>query len=183
MDHENIIKFKEVYKNGDDKLCIITEHAAGGDIHEKIAQQRLKKDSNGNQLYFKEEQVLNWVAQIALAVKYCHDRKLLHRDIKPKNVLLTDDGTCKLTDFGCSKVLSRSKSLVNSSIGTPYYVSPEMTKVESYSYKTGIWSLGVLFYEICTLEPPFQAKTALELFQKIQIGEFKDLPIRFSKNT
>ena len=106
-------------------------------------------------MYFKEEQVLHWFAQIALAIKYCHDRKLLHRDIKPKNVMLTDDGTCKLTDFGCSKVLSRSRSLVNSSIGTPYYFSPEMTKVESYSYKTDIWSLGVLFYEICTLEPPF----------------------------
>ena len=62
-----------------------------------------------------------------LAIKHCHDRKILHRDVKAANVLLNKDGSAKLADFGISRVLSRTKSLAVSGVGTPLYFSPEIT--------------------------------------------------------
>jgi len=102
-----------------------------------------------------------------LAVKHCHDRKILHRDIKAANILLNTDGSTKLADFGISRVLSRTKSLANSGVGTPLYFSPELTLGHAYNFKSDIWSLGVLLYELCALEPPFQGKTHVKLFGKI----------------
>lgn len=92
------------------------------------------------------------------------------------------DSSIKIGDFGQSRVLSTTKSMTNSQKGTPYYFSPEITKGLKYSYKSDIWALGVLLYEMCALELPFTSRTQANLFKKIQKGKIPPLPECFSPN-
>lgn len=95
---------------------------------------------------------------MCLSIQCVHNLKILHRDIKSHNIFLMKDMSIKLGDFGIAKVFNSTKSRAQTMIGTPYYFSPEMCKGETYSYKTDIWSLGVLLYEITVLEYPFKGK-------------------------
>lgn len=88
-------------------------------------------------------------------LKALQDKKILHRDIKSANVFFVD-GVAKLGDMNVSKVTECS--LAYTQTGTPYYASPEVWKEEPYSYKSDIWSLGCVLYEMCTLKPPFRAR-------------------------
>lgn len=101
--------------------------------------------------YFPEELVLSWFTQICLALKHCHDRKILHRDLKSQNIFLTKRNIVKLGDFGIARVLSNTKSIAKTVVGTPYYLSPEIIESSPYSFKSDVWSLGVLLYEMCAL--------------------------------
>lgn len=84
---------------------------------------------------------------VVLGVKHCHDRHIIHRDIKAANVFMTRSGMVKLGDFGVSKCLARTHDMVNSgAIGTPVYMAPELFDGKPYSYPADIWSLGVLLY-------------------------------------
>ena len=78
---------------------------------------------------------MDWAAQIALAIFYMHDKRILHRDLKTPNIFILDDKV-KLGDFGISKVLDEKVDLASTSIGTPYYMSPEQYKHKPYSYKS-----------------------------------------------
>ena len=88
---------------------------------------------------------------MCLALKHVHDRKIIHRDIKSQNVFLMNDNTIKMGDFGIARVLSSTKEKAKTVVGTPYYLSPEIIENKPYSFKSDIWSLGVLLYELCAL--------------------------------
>ena len=174
LNHPNIVKFKEVYKTKRGALCMIMEYADGGDILEKI------NEAHGN--YFPEIQILNWFTQIALALKHCHDRKILHRDLKSQNIFLTAKSYVKLGDFGISKILERTSDKALTIVGTPYYLSPEIIQKKPYSFDADIWSLGVLLYEICCLRPPFDSDSLSGLGLKIISGKYNPLPRQYSRN-
>lgn len=108
------------------------------------------------------------------------DQIILHRDLKPENVFLTNGSTVKLGDFGLSKLLS-AHDFASTYVGTPFYMSPEICSSERYSGKSDVWSLGCIMYELCALEPPFNARSHLELIQKIRLGKTKPLPGHYSK--
>lgn len=132
--------------------------------------------------YWSEDHVLNWFTQICLALKHVHDRKILHRDLKSQNIFLTKNNMIKLGDFGIARVLSETKSKAKTVVGTPYYLSPEIIQSKPYSFKSDIWSLGVLLYEMCALQPPFNAQSLHQLARKIIVGQYNDVPNHFSKN-
>ena len=96
MQHPNIIAYHEAYKS-DARLCIIMDYAAGGDLSHRIQKQQ----KSGQR--FAEVDVAAWMVQLLLALKYLHERKVLHRDIKPQNVFLTGKNMVKLGDFGIAK--------------------------------------------------------------------------------
>ena len=101
LDHPNIIRAHEVYKTKSGKLCIVMDYADGGDLSAMI-----KKREANNMEYFSEEDVFNILCQICLALKVCHEHKILHRDLKPHNILLMKNGRVKLADFGIAKILN-----------------------------------------------------------------------------
>jgi NIMA (never in mitosis gene a)-related kinase len=91
-----------------------------------------------------ESQILDWFTQVCLAIRHVHRHKIIHRDIKAQNVFLTKDGKVKLGDFGIARPLQLTLQKIKSVVGTPYYMSPEICENKEYSYKTDVWSLGVL---------------------------------------
>ena len=86
-----------------------------------------------------------------MAVKYLHDNHILHRDIKIQNIFVTKEGLIKLGDFGIAKKLDRTDDLAQTSLGTPFYISPEICKGKFYNYKSDIWMIGCVLYEMTQL--------------------------------
>ena len=125
------------------------DYADGGDLYKLIKNQK--------GVHFTEEQILDWFVQISLALKHIHDRKILHRDIKTQNIFLTSRKLIKLGDFGISKVLRGTMECARTAIGTPYYLSPEICENKPYNFKSDVWSLGCVLYELTTLRHAFDS--------------------------
>jgi len=87
----------------------------------------------------------------------------MHRDIKSLNVFMTKDGHVRLGDLGVAKVLSDTTNFAKTIVGTPYYLSPELCQEKPYSFKSDIWALGILLYEICAQKFPFESKNQFDL--------------------
>ena len=158
--HPNIVRVIEHFID-DGRLCIVMEYADGGDLAKRIEAQVASKSN------FLEELVINWFVQICLALKHAHDRKILHRDLKPQNIFLTAKNSVRLGDFGISKVLSNTLSVASTCVGTPLYLAPELCEGKEYDSKSDVWSLGAILYELCALQPPFTANTMPALVMRI----------------
>lgn len=170
LNHPYIIKYEESFQ---ERECfyIVMEYADGGDLAQKIRNR---------QNYFSENEILQTFIQLSLAIKYIHDRKILHRDLKAQNVFLMKDGTVKLGDFGIARVLENTFQLCHTRIGTPYYLSPEICEGNTYNSKTDIWSLGCILYELCTLRHAFNAQNMAALAVQIIRGKYEPIPSCFS---
>lgn len=173
LNHPNIIRFHEVYKTKHRKLCIVMEYADGGDLAGRIEAQR--------GVAMTEDTVLSLFVQICLAIKHMHDRKVLHRDLKTQNVFLTSTAMVKLGDFGIAKVLNATADRTKTLVGTPYYLSPEIVSSQPYSFKSDIWALGVVLYEMCALKPPFRAQSLQALVRRIDEANYQPLGSHYSQ--
>ena len=102
-----------------------------------------------------------------MAVQYIHGKRILHRDLKTSNVFLTKNNVVKLGDFGIARVLDSTLAQAKTVVGTPYYMSPEVCENKNYNYKSDLWALGCILYELCTLKHAFDATNLLGLVFKI----------------
>ncbi|ORC84455.1 protein kinase [Trypanosoma theileri] len=174
--HPNIIKYIEDHEeNG--QLLIVMEFADSGDLDRQI-----KSRATDGFRYFQEHEALFLFLQLTLALDHIHSHKMLHRDIKGANILLTSTGLIKLGDFGFSHQYDDTVSgvVANTFCGTPYYLAPELWNNQRYSKKADIWSLGVLLYEIMALKRPFTATNMKGLMAKVLAGDFAPLPEKYS---
>ncbi|KAG7173652.1 uncharacterized protein LOC121860174 [Homarus americanus] len=173
LSHPYITQFRgSCEENG--RLSIAMDYCGGGDLHTIISKRK--------GVHFPEDRVLDWFVQLCLAIKYTHDRKILHRDIKSQNIFLTDDGKIRLGDFGIAKVLNNTSDLARTCIGTPYYLSPEMCENKPYNNKSDIWALGCVLYEMMTLKHAFEANNMKALILKIIRGIYQPVPARYSRD-
>lgn len=168
--HANIVRYIEAFVN-EGSLCIVMEYASGGDLQQRIDKQ--------NGTLFASESVLDWFLQVVMALEYIHSRNILHRDLKPQNIFLTDSGIVKLGDFGIARVLSSCEDLASTRIGTPFYISPEICRGQQYNSSSDMWSAGCLLYQMCTLHVPFHAVHFDELVGKIVKAEYAPIPSQF----
>ena len=161
--HPNIVRYHDSFmaKKGA-SLCISMEYCDGGDLADQI--------KNAKRHLFSEDKILHWFVQMALGLHYMHANKVLHRDLKTQNVFLLGNGRLVLGDLGISKVLDGTMDFAQTCIGTPYYMSPEIFKSKPYSYKSDVWALGCVLYELTTLNHAFDAGSLNGLAQKIIKG-------------
>ena len=117
-----------------------------------------------------------------MALQYLHIRKILHRDLKCQNILISKSGALKIGDFGVSKILANSLMKAKTVIGSPFYLSPEVCQSQEYDYKCDIWALGCVMYEVCMLQHAFEGKKLLEIIDNITQGKLsKPLDASYSK--
>ncbi|XP_063517374.1 serine/threonine-protein kinase Nek11 isoform X9 [Pongo pygmaeus] len=131
LDHPAIVKFHASFVE-QDNFCIITEYCEGRDLDDKI--QEYKQAGK----IFPENQIIDWFIQLLLGVDYMHERRILHRDLKSKNIFLKNN-LLKIGDFGVSRLLMGSCDLATTLTGTPHYMSPEALKHQGYDTKSDIW--------------------------------------------
>ena len=153
---------------------IITEFCPYGDLFGYI---KFYKERGS-----KIEEKIIWIIfiQLSLGLSYLHHKKILHRDIKTKNIFIKNNLTVKIGDFGIAKILNSTSSYAHTFIGTPYYISPELCKDQPYNDKSDVWSLGCVLYELCTLNHPFEGGTQVEIYEKIMTQKFKAISPDYS---
>ncbi|EMP31562.1 Serine/threonine-protein kinase Nek11, partial [Chelonia mydas] len=171
LDHPAIVKFYASFVERE-SFCIITEYCEGRDLDCKIQEYKEAKK------IFTESQIIEWFIQLLLGVNYMHERRILHRDLKAKNIFLKNN-LLKIGDFGVSRLLMGSCDLATTFTGTPYYMSPEALKHQGYDTKSDIWSLGCILYEMCCLDHAFTGHNFLSVVLKIVEGNTPSLPDRY----
>ncbi|KAL0970071.1 hypothetical protein UPYG_G00236760 [Umbra pygmaea] len=168
ISHPHIASYKNSFQE-DKSYYVIMDHGEGGDLSQKI---RDMKDTP-----FSEEQIMDWLVEICMALKHIHDNSLLHRDLIPQNIFLTKFGTLCLGDFGS---LKENSATCSSDDGALAYLGPEILKGEMYTTKSDIWSLGCVLYELCMHQCAFAAECTVKLIPKILGGPYPTLPECFS---
>mmetsp|Transcript_64384 Transcript_64384/g.121990 ORF Transcript_64384/g.121990 Transcript_64384/m.121990 type:complete len:618 (+) Transcript_64384:54-1907(+) len=176
LKHPYIVRYRE---NFSEKgwFCILMDYCQGGDLSKQIDKAKKSRQP------FSEDQVLRWLTQALLGLKYIHDKHILHRDLKPSNFFLSKNGSLKMGDFGIAKVLSCTMACARTQIGTPYYLSPEVCQEKPYAWSSDIWAMGCILYELCALKVPFDAPSISGLVQKICRGPIPRVPESYSAFT
>lgn len=161
---------------GQKNLYLVTEFVPGGDLY-SLLENVGSLDEDSAKIY---------AMQVLLALKYLRQNGIIHRDIKPDNILVTANGKLKLADFGLSYVGVVDRSLgadeqatdgeikvAGSLVGTPDYIAPEILRNQPHSFSVDYWSLGVMIYEFVVGVPPFHGETQADVERNILLGEIQ----------
>ncbi len=153
LDHPNIVKVYSV-SFGDRMQYIVMEYIDGITLKEYMERQET----------MNQKEILHFVIQTLKAIQHAHEVGIIHRDIKPQNIMLLRDGTIKVTDFGIARFSdSQTRTMTDKAIGSVHYIAPEQAKGELTDAKTDVYSIGVMLYEMLTGQLPFEADNAVSV--------------------
>ena len=153
LSHPNIVKVYDV-SFGEKLQYIVMEYVDGITLKEYIEQTGV----------ISPEDTVYFITQILLALQHAHDKGIIHRDIKPQNIMLLENGNIKVTDFGIARFSrSESRTLSEKAIGSVHYISPEQARGEITDERSDIYSVGVMMYEMLTGQLPFQAENPVSV--------------------
>jgi len=152
-----IIKLFETY-NGSQTLYFLMEPALGGELYATYN----RKGFHGSEKHAKY-----YIAGVVLAFEHCHERRIIYRDLKPENLLLTEQGHVKLTDMGLAKfVIGKTYT----TCGTPDYFAPELIASTGHTNAVDWWTLGILLFELMSGHPPFESAYPMQIYSKVMKG-------------
>jgi serine/threonine protein kinase len=156
LEHPHILPVID-YGESDNTLYLVMRYVNGGTLHELIEQGPMQPST-----------VLRYLTEIGEAIDYAHERRVVHRDIKPRNVLLDQQGNPFIADFGLAKLIE-SGGITNSGvemIGTPHYMSPEQARGHPVDGRSDLYSLGVLLFQMLTGRVPFDGDSTVGIVMK-----------------
>ncbi|XP_036872145.2 serine/threonine-protein kinase 36 isoform X4 [Manis javanica] len=153
--HPNIVHMLDSFET-DKEVVVVTDYAEGELF------QILEDDGK-----LPEDQVQAIAAQLVSALYYLHSHRILHRDMKPQNILLAKGGGIKLCDFGFARAMSTNTMVLTSIKGTPLYMSPELVEERPYDHTADLWSVGCILYELAVGTPPFYTTNIFQLVSLI----------------
>jgi serine/threonine protein kinase len=156
IDHPNIVKLHETIKTKE-YIYLVLDYCSKGDLQNYINHKGI----------LTEYKAKDFFIQISKGLYYIWIHKLIHRDLKPHNILLTEDGVLKIADFGFAKHLEEAKML-ESLCGSPIYMAPEILKFKEYDCKVDLWSMGVMLYQLLTNAYPFTGSNLITLLNNIE---------------
>jgi serine/threonine-protein kinase len=163
--HNNIVQAIDVGSTIDGFHYFVMEYVEGMTLYDIMQPPPV-----GEGRTFSEAEALDIMIQMADALAHAHQRNLIHRDVKPKNILLTRDGVAKLTDLGLARAMDdkeAAESEAGKAYGTPYYISPEQIRGDvDIDYRADIYSLGATMYHLVTGKPPFDGETPSAVMHK-----------------
>ncbi len=170
LDHPNIVRIYDLGVS-DDHAHIAMEYLPGGDLKQKLEKGIMESDA------------VDYARQIASALANLHSVGILHRDLKPGNIMLRADGSIALIDFGLAKRMRLEPEITGSGeiFGTPYYMSPEQGRGNPVDERGDVYSLGVIFYEMLTGEKPYSGIDAMGIIFKHSEAPLPILPHRLSQ--
>ena len=153
LSHPNIVKVYDV-SYGDKLQYIVMEYVEGITLKEYIQQQGV----------INTKEAVFFVMQILRALQHAHDKGIVHRDIKPQNIMLLENGAIKVTDFGIARFsASETRTMTDSTIGSVHYISPEQARGDITDDKADIYSVGVMLYEMLTGKLPFESDNTVSV--------------------
>jgi serine/threonine protein kinase len=159
LNHPNIVAALDVGRHGDTHYFVM-EYVEGHTVHERIVKEGP----------YAEPDALAIGIQIARALDHAHHAGLIHRDVKPKNILITRTGAAKLADMGLARAVSdreAAEAEAGRAFGTPYYISPEQIRAEkNIDYRADIYGLGATLYHMVTGKPPFEGPDVATILRK-----------------
>jgi len=159
LNHNNIVQAIDVGSAGNYHYFVM-EHIDGKTVYDDLAASKI----------YSEKEALNIIIQVARALEHAAERGLVHRDVKPKNIMLTKEGVAKLADMGLARETADVKVAVaeaGRAYGTPYYISPEQIRGEvNIDFRADVYSLGATFYHMVTGKLPFEGSTPAAVMHK-----------------
>ncbi|KAL5727926.1 non-specific serine/threonine protein kinase [Ranunculus cassubicifolius] len=165
LKHENIIEMLDSFETPQE-FCVVTEFAQG-ELFEVLEDDKC----------LPEDQVQAIAKQLVRALHYLHSNRIIHRDMKPQNILIGAGCIVKLCDFGFARAMSTNTVVLRSIKGTPLYMAPELVREQPYNHTADLWSLGVILYELFVGQPPFYTNSVYALIRHI----IKD-PVKYPEN-
>src|SRR5947199_5969851 len=166
LTHPNIVTIHDVVEASDEGLAFIAmEYVRGTNL------KLLLQNDQALPLSF----VLETIAQVGDALDYAHSNRVVHRDVKPANILITTDNKVKITDFGIARLDSSNLTQEGQLLGTPNYMAPEQIQGKEVDHRADLFSLGVVLYEMLTRHKPFQGENLTVVSHRIVYDQFTPL--------
>jgi serine/threonine protein kinase len=165
LSHNNMVQAIDVGSTPDGYHFFVMEYIEGPSLYDMMQPRPV-----GTSHKFSEDEALDITIQVCQALAHAHQRGLIHRDVKPKNIILTPQGVAKLTDLGLARAmddLQAAESEAGKAYGTPYYISPEQIRGDvDIDFRADVYSLGATLYHLLTGRPPFEAATPSAVMHK-----------------